>query len=68
MTETPDNDTLNMKTDSKGELYEQGTDTEISCDASKSHPQRLCNLSSLQFNIFQLLAWFGNKSQHSRTL
>lgn len=38
------------------------------CGSSKSPPQRLCNLSSLQFYIFQLLAWFGNKSQHSHTL
>lgn len=38
------------------------------CGFPKSHPRRLCNLSSLQFNIFQLLAWFGNKSQHSHTL
>lgn len=64
MTETLDNDTLNTKTESKRDIYEHGTDTKINYDAiitemsvvslSKSHPWRYYNLSSFQFNIFQL--------------
>lgn len=35
---------------------------------SKFHPWRYCNLSSFQFNIFQLLEiWFDDASQHNHT-
>lgn len=67
MTETPDSNSLNMKTESKGELYEHGIDTEVSCDAIITvwmwllflSPTHRDSATSPRFNLTPSSYWLG---------